>query len=80
MWLARFRYGPLEWVWRCATWWSIVPLRRAAVGQYRLRSGRWPVPKMKIDWLPRRPEFRRRTTCTQSDRRVRHFEEVRLAA
>ncbi|MEV0698872.1 DUF418 domain-containing protein [Saccharopolyspora sp. NPDC050389] len=30
LWLARFRYGPLEWVWRCATWWSIVPLRRAS--------------------------------------------------
>ncbi|MEV5541138.1 DUF418 domain-containing protein [Saccharopolyspora shandongensis] len=28
LWLAHFRYGPLEWVWRCATWWSIVPNRR----------------------------------------------------
>jgi uncharacterized membrane protein YeiB len=27
-WLARFRYGPLEWVWRCGTWWRIVPNRR----------------------------------------------------
>ncbi|RZT86226.1 putative membrane protein YeiB [Pseudonocardia sediminis] len=26
-WLARFRHGPLEWVWRCLTWWRIVPLR-----------------------------------------------------
>ncbi|WP_344679143.1 DUF418 domain-containing protein [Saccharopolyspora taberi] len=26
-WLRRFRYGPLEWVWRCFTWWKIVPLR-----------------------------------------------------
>jgi len=27
-WLARFRYGPVEWAWRCATWWRIAPLRR----------------------------------------------------
>lgn len=27
-WLARFRYGPLEWAWRCVTWWSLVDLRR----------------------------------------------------
>jgi uncharacterized membrane protein YeiB len=27
-WLARFRYGPLEWGLRCVTWWSVVPLRR----------------------------------------------------
>ncbi|GAA3798513.1 DUF418 domain-containing protein [Sphaerisporangium flaviroseum] len=26
-WLARFRYGPLEWGWRCLTWWEIVPNR-----------------------------------------------------
>lgn len=29
-WLARFRYGPLEWAWRCVTWWSLVDLRRPA--------------------------------------------------
>ncbi|CAM3881775.1 hypothetical protein GCM10009799_37130 [Nocardiopsis rhodophaea] len=28
LWLRRFRYGPLEWAWRCVTWWEIVPLRR----------------------------------------------------
>lgn len=28
-WLARFRHGPLEWAWRCATWWALVPNRRA---------------------------------------------------
>lgn len=27
-WLDRFRYGPVEWAWRCATWWRIAPLRR----------------------------------------------------
>lgn len=27
-WLRGFRYGPFEWVWRCATWWQVVPLRR----------------------------------------------------
>ena len=30
-WLAHFRYGPLEWLWRCLTYWRLVPLRRAAV-------------------------------------------------
>ncbi|MFG2170607.1 DUF418 domain-containing protein [Streptomyces niveus] len=28
-WLARFRYGPLEWVLRCLTWWNMVPARRS---------------------------------------------------
>ena len=27
-WLSRYRYGPLEWVWRTATTWSAQPLRR----------------------------------------------------
>ncbi len=27
-WLARFRFGPLEWLWRCLTYWRIFPLRR----------------------------------------------------
>ena len=27
-WLANHRYGPLEWAWRCVTWWQLVPLRR----------------------------------------------------
>ncbi|MGA5762605.1 DUF418 domain-containing protein [Nonomuraea bangladeshensis] len=31
-WLARYRYGPLEWVWRCLTWFRRVP--------NRLESGR----------------------------------------
>lgn len=30
LWLRRFRYGPVEWLWRCATWLSIVPMRRPA--------------------------------------------------
>ncbi|HEY8478322.1 MAG TPA: DUF418 domain-containing protein [Spirillospora sp.] len=30
LWLRRARYGPLEWVWRCLTWWRLVPLRRGA--------------------------------------------------
>lgn len=29
-WLARFRYGPLEWLWRCLTYWRLFPLRRTA--------------------------------------------------
>lgn len=29
LWLARFRFGPAEWLWRCATWWEMTPIRRA---------------------------------------------------
>lgn len=29
-WLARFRYGPLEWSWRAFTYWQVPPLRRVA--------------------------------------------------
>ncbi len=28
LWLRLFEYGPLEWVWRCVTWWTVVPIRR----------------------------------------------------
>ncbi|MGC0273705.1 DUF418 domain-containing protein [Pseudactinotalea sp. Z1739] len=24
----RFTYGPVEWLWRCVTWWERVRLRR----------------------------------------------------
>lgn len=27
LWLARFRYGPFEWLWRCVTYWKWQPLR-----------------------------------------------------
>ncbi len=27
-WLARFRFGPLEWAWRCLTYWRLFPIRR----------------------------------------------------
>ena len=29
LWLARFRYGPVEWLWRAETYWSIPPMRIA---------------------------------------------------
>ncbi|MYB86854.1 MAG: DUF418 domain-containing protein, partial [Acidimicrobiaceae bacterium] len=29
-WLARFRYGPFEWAWRCATYRTWQPLRQKA--------------------------------------------------
>jgi uncharacterized protein len=29
-WLARFRFGPLEWLWRSLTYWSAQPMRRRA--------------------------------------------------
>lgn len=28
-WLTRFKYGPMEWILRCVTWWSVVQLRRS---------------------------------------------------
>lgn len=28
LWLGRFRFGPLEWAWRCLTYWRRFPLRR----------------------------------------------------
>lgn len=28
LWMSWLRYGPLEWVWRCVTWWRIVPIRK----------------------------------------------------
>jgi len=27
MWLAKFSFGPLEWIWRCITYWKVLPLR-----------------------------------------------------
>ncbi|MBP2705700.1 DUF418 domain-containing protein [Microbispora sp. RL4-1S] len=38
-WLARHRYGPLEWLWRCLTWWRLVPN-----GQTGDRDTRSPLP------------------------------------
>lgn len=26
-WLSRFRFGPLEWLWRCISYWKILPIR-----------------------------------------------------
>ncbi|MQA82175.1 MAG: DUF418 domain-containing protein [Streptosporangiales bacterium] len=30
LWMRHFRYGPFEWVWRCVTWWQLVPMRRSS--------------------------------------------------
>lgn len=30
-WLARFQYGPMEWLWRAITYWQLPPMRRRAV-------------------------------------------------
>lgn len=30
LWLRWFRYGPLEWLWRAITYWTLPPMRRAA--------------------------------------------------
>lgn len=29
-WMKRYYYGPMEWLWRCATWFKKMPLRREA--------------------------------------------------
>ena len=26
-WLARFRFGPMEWLWRAVTYWNLPPMR-----------------------------------------------------
>ena len=31
-WLRRYRSGPLEWLWRCFTYWRRLPLRRSPLG------------------------------------------------
>lgn len=31
LWMRRFRFGPLEWLWRCGTYWTIVPIRKETV-------------------------------------------------
>lgn len=31
LWLAKFRFGPAEWVWRSLTYWRLQPMRRASV-------------------------------------------------
>lgn len=28
LWMRWFQYGPLEWLWRCGTYWTIVPIRK----------------------------------------------------
>ena len=30
LWLARFRYGPAEWLWRSLTYWKLQPMRIAS--------------------------------------------------
>ena len=30
-WLARYRFGPLEWLWRCITYAQVQPLRRERI-------------------------------------------------
>lgn len=32
LWLAHFKYGPLEWLWRCLTYWKMMPISRASAG------------------------------------------------
>ncbi len=37
-WLRWFRYGPLEWVWRCVTWWRPVPNLRTREERRKLTA------------------------------------------
>jgi uncharacterized protein len=27
LWLSKFKYGPFEWIWRCITYWKILPIK-----------------------------------------------------
>lgn len=38
-WLARFQFGPLEWLWRSLTYWRAQPMRRAVYWESRPRAG-----------------------------------------
>ena len=31
IWLRKFRYGPLEWAWRCITYWKVVPIKASSL-------------------------------------------------
>lgn len=35
LWLRRYAFGPLEWAWRCLTYWQRLPLRRSCPGAAR---------------------------------------------
>ncbi|TMR36801.1 DUF418 domain-containing protein [Actinomadura geliboluensis] len=41
LWLRRARYGPLEWVWRCLTWWSFVPNSSRGSSRHGPAGLRW---------------------------------------
>jgi uncharacterized protein len=32
-WLSRYRFGPLEWIWRCMTYARVQPLRRERIAR-----------------------------------------------
>lgn len=36
LWLAHFRFGPAEWVWRSLTYWQLQPLRRHVAGSSKI--------------------------------------------
>ncbi|HKJ15721.1 MAG TPA: DUF418 domain-containing protein [Xanthomonadales bacterium] len=36
-WLGRFRYGPLEWLWRCGTYWRWLPFMKVATKKKVMR-------------------------------------------
>lgn len=31
LWLRKFQYGPLEWAWRCITYWKILPIKASSL-------------------------------------------------
>ncbi len=31
LWLRKFRFGPLEWVWRCITYWKVLPIKASSL-------------------------------------------------
>lgn len=31
LWLRKFRYGPLEWAWRCITYWKVLPIKASSL-------------------------------------------------
>jgi uncharacterized protein len=39
LWLSRFRYGPMEWVWRSLTYWKRQPIRLELVEEQAAALG-----------------------------------------
>jgi uncharacterized protein len=50
LWLHYFAFGPMEWIWRCATYWQLQPFLRRGSTVHR------PAPSgLRMDRMPTEP-------------------------